>query len=87
MPNLQKREKWMEELNDRPGIPFKFPSVNTDFCYCLFCEKTFVATQKSQVAQHKVGEKHKKNSEVKKKRTASQANLNEMLGRGQKQSR
>jgi len=87
MPDLVKRAKWLKELNEQPDVPFKFPSPRSDDCFCVYCEKAFVGAQKSQLVQHMKGERHKANQELKKKRTASQATLEQIVAGGKRQSR
>ena len=57
----------------------KYPSDNSEYVLCVYCEKSFLGGQKSQLTQHLGAELHKTNKELKKKRKAHQTTLEEAL--------
>ena len=77
---MSKQDKWLKEFNIQKEDPLKFLS-DMKTCFCKVCEKSFIAIQKSQIAQHVKSEKHTKNSMLKKKRTATQAQLEDLTER------
>ena len=79
MSRAAKRAKWLDQLNDEPNMPFKYTSDNSDYILCIYCEKSFLAGQKSQLTQHLGAEVHKTNKELKRKRKAHQTTLEETL--------
>ena len=80
MSQEAKRAKWLDQLNDGLDVPLKYLSSNSDYVLCIYCEKSFLGGQKSQLTQHLGSELHKTNKELKKKRKAHQATLEETLG-------
>jgi len=42
MSSSAKKAKWLEQLNDKPGFPFKYTSNNCDNIPCVYCEKSFL---------------------------------------------
>ena len=87
MPNLNLKQKWLRELNDRPDVPFKFPSGKSDTVFCVYCEKTFSGSKKSDLTQHRDGAKHAENKKLKQKRCALQATLENVVHAPEKKSR
>ncbi len=79
-PPLAKKKKWLQELNEEPNVPLKYASDTSSYVLCVYCEKSFMGSQKSQLTQHLARELHKTNRELKKKRKAHQATLDEVLG-------
>ena len=80
MSSAAKKAKWLNELNEEPDMPFKYPTDNSSHVLCLYCEKSFLGTQKSMLTQHLNAEKHKTNKQLKQKRKAHQSTLEETLG-------
>ncbi len=78
-PPLAKRNKWLEELNEEHNVPLKYVSNTSNHVLCVFCEKNFLGSQKSQLVQHLSAEIHKANGKLKLKRKAHQATLGEVL--------
>uniref|UniRef100_UPI00358E8181 uncharacterized protein n=1 Tax=Myxine glutinosa TaxID=7769 RepID=UPI00358E8181 len=73
------RDKWLKEFNaGGDGATFKY--VSSDTAFCRACEKTFRAKQKSELAQHVRGDRHKSNLALKKKRTVTQATMEDFGG-------
>uniref|UniRef100_UPI00358E2E52 transcription factor 19 isoform X1 n=1 Tax=Myxine glutinosa TaxID=7769 RepID=UPI00358E2E52 len=73
------RDKWLKEFNaGGDGATFKY--VSSDTAFCRACEKTFRAKQKSELAQHVRGDRHKSNLALKKKRTVTQATMGDFGG-------
>lgn len=75
--------KWLREFNSNDEI---FKVVAKDTLFFKECEKSLTAAQKCQVRQHIKGDRHKANLNLKKKRTASQANLEDFI-RGSKKDK
>ena len=78
-PPLAKRAKWLEQLNDEPNVPLKYTSNQSDYILCVYCEKSFLGGQKSQLTQHLGAQAHKSNKELKRKRKLHQATLGEVI--------
>ncbi len=81
------RKKYLTEFNEKTDFPFSYPSSRSSDCCCKYCERTFSGTQKGLFRQHINTEKHKKNVEQKKKRTATQARLEELIPQETKKSK
>jgi hypothetical protein len=82
------KDKYLREFNEKKDFPFTFPSARNSDCFCKYCEKSFNGSQKGLFKQHLKGEKHKKNTELKKKRTATQALLEDVVeGQNTKKSK
>ena len=75
-----KRAKWLDQLNEEAQVPLKYPSDTSDYVLCIYCEKSFMGVQKSQLTQHLGSALHKANKELKKKRKIHQTTLEEAMG-------
>lgn len=51
MASLATKAKYLKEFNGKPNVPFCYPSMKSFNCFYKCCEKTFVASQKSQFVQ------------------------------------
>ena len=72
------RNKWLKEVNVKENDPYKFlPDGKTAFC--KICETAVTVSKKSQLDQHHKSEKHKKNTLLNLKRTASQVQLEDVV--------
>lgn len=81
------KAKYLKEFNDREDFPFTFTSPRTVDVFCKICESTFSGGQKELFKQHLKSAKHGKNKELKRKRTATQALLSEVLPSGAKEAK
>ncbi len=80
------RAKWLKSFNDREDYPFKAMD-NSSLVFCKVCEKSFAGTKKSTIQQHVATERHQKNSQLKSKRSQTQAQLEEVLKATPKKSK
>ena len=53
------RAKWLSQVNEKQDYPLNI--INVKSVYCKVCEKSFLASQKSQIIQHTSSDKHNKN--------------------------
>jgi len=81
------RLKYLKEFNEKADYPFSYVSSTSSDCFCKCCEKTFNGVQKGLFRQHIKTEKQKKNVEQKKKRSATQARLEEIVCHEPKKSK
>ena len=78
--------KWLKSLNEKEDYPLK--KLQGDQIFCKACEQSFGGSQKSQLEQHIKSAKHGTNCELKKKRTQTQAQLEDFVqGKVKKRSR
>lgn len=86
MATSSSRRKWLKDVNCKDNDPYKFMPDEKNV-YCKICEKTVTVCKKSQLEQHHRSEKHKKNTLLREKRSASQAQLEEIVQIAPKVSR
>ena len=77
--------KWLKSLNEKEDYPLK--KLQGDQIFCKACEQSFGGGQKSQLEQHIKSAKHVTNYELKKKRTQTQAQLEDFMQGNIKKSR
>ncbi|QQP50202.1 Uncharacterized protein FKW44_011127, partial [Caligus rogercresseyi] len=75
---------WLQQLS-LSNDDIKFVDMKTSFC--RHCESSFESRQKAQVKQHIESAKHKKNMQLKMKRSSSQAQLEDVFERSTKKSK
>ena len=78
MTSVWVKEKWLKECNERKEYPFKLMPGGKNV-FCKACEKTIGAGQKSLITQHHKASSHVKNMSLKKKRNATQSQLEDAL--------
>lgn len=72
--------KHLREFNERHEFPYVYVSLkSSNECFCKYCDSTFSASQRELFRQHAKTSRHQKNMDLKKKRTASQALLGDIL--------
>lgn len=69
--------KWLKTYNERDDFPFM--EASKDKVFCKACERLFTVTKKSALEQHVKSDHHKKNTELKLKRSHTQAQLEDVL--------
>ncbi|QQP54388.1 Hypothetical protein FKW44_007207, partial [Caligus rogercresseyi] len=83
MSGSSTQHKWLQQLS-LSNDDIKFVDMKTAFC--RHCESSFESRQKGQVKQHIESAKHKKNMQLKTKRSSSQAQLEDVFERSAKKS-
>lgn len=74
---ISARVTWVREVQGNSNQIYKVEQLSSGI-YCKACEKTLNVNQKSDLVQHDRAQKHLKNLALKRKRTATQAQLEDV---------
>lgn len=81
----QAKIKWLKEFNTKSEDPFKVTESGQFFCKA--CEDAFSWGRKSELVQHSKSQRHKKNLQLKAKRSHTQAQLEDLQPKQAKMSK
>lgn len=84
--SLDQQRHFLRAVNEDTGFPFKYLADNKT-AFCKVCEKPFIAIQKCAFLQHVKSKKHELNKKIKTKRSAMQAQLEDVVGVSPKKSK